>query len=445
MRPLARTVVVSSDRHRRHAPLAEIESSGLQAPWEHPGRADAIHDTLAADDRFRDGRARRLGHRRRSPRCTTRAWSSSSTRAWARLPGPTSRHARRGARRVLRRRPARRDRSAARRTAGVGRTRQVVLRDHDAADRGDLRRGSRCRRRRADRDATGPRRRRATRTACAARPAITRRPAMYGGYCFFNNAADRRAPRRVDDRQRGSRCSTSTTTTATARSRSSTTATTCSTCRCTATRRGPTRTSPGSPTRPGAGRGRGANLNVPLAAHTRRRRAISPRCAIACEAIDAFDPSMVIVSLGLDTYHADPISDLGVTADGFHRQGALVGRAWPARRWCCRRAATTWPPSATTPAQWLLGLAVGRVREGRASVPGTDARPSAGQLTKPLGFSQSRATASASSSSMPTRRLSSVSCLGGQRGADRVDERLQRRRRRRRRVPATPPARCCRR
>ncbi len=32
-----------------------------------------------------------------------------------------------------------------------------------------------------------------------------------------------------------------------------------------------------------------------------------------------------MVSLGLDTYHADPISDLGVTTDGFRRQGALVG------------------------------------------------------------------------------------------------------------------------
>ena len=52
---------MSSDRHRLHAPLAEIESSGLQSPWEHPGRADAIHDTLAADDRFRIVRARRVG------------------------------------------------------------------------------------------------------------------------------------------------------------------------------------------------------------------------------------------------------------------------------------------------------------------------------------------------------------------------------------------------
>ena len=44
--------VVASHRHRGHAPLAEIESSGLQPPFEHPGRADAIHDALAADERF---------------------------------------------------------------------------------------------------------------------------------------------------------------------------------------------------------------------------------------------------------------------------------------------------------------------------------------------------------------------------------------------------------
>ena len=45
-------LVIASDRHRGHAPLAEIESSGLQPPFEHPGRADAINATLAADARF---------------------------------------------------------------------------------------------------------------------------------------------------------------------------------------------------------------------------------------------------------------------------------------------------------------------------------------------------------------------------------------------------------
>jgi acetoin utilization deacetylase AcuC-like enzyme len=45
-------LVVASDRHRGHSPLAEIESSGLQPPFEHPGRADAIQAALVLDDRF---------------------------------------------------------------------------------------------------------------------------------------------------------------------------------------------------------------------------------------------------------------------------------------------------------------------------------------------------------------------------------------------------------
>jgi acetoin utilization deacetylase AcuC-like enzyme len=45
-------LVAASDRHRKHSPLAEIESSGLQPPFEHPGRAEAIRETLAADNSF---------------------------------------------------------------------------------------------------------------------------------------------------------------------------------------------------------------------------------------------------------------------------------------------------------------------------------------------------------------------------------------------------------
>jgi acetoin utilization deacetylase AcuC-like enzyme len=45
---------------------------------------------------------------------------------------------------------------------------------------------------------------------------------------------------------------------------------------------------------------------------------------IACESIAAFAPSMVIVSLGLDTYWNDPISDLALTTDGYRRCGEVV-------------------------------------------------------------------------------------------------------------------------
>ncbi|MGI9028669.1 MAG: hypothetical protein ACR2HP_01615, partial [Ilumatobacteraceae bacterium] len=44
--------VFASERHRGHDPEHEIEASGLQVPFEHPGRAEVIRDALAADQRF---------------------------------------------------------------------------------------------------------------------------------------------------------------------------------------------------------------------------------------------------------------------------------------------------------------------------------------------------------------------------------------------------------
>jgi len=73
----------------------------------------------------------------------------------------------------------------------------------------------------------------------------------------------------------------------------------------------------------GSGKGRGSNFNVPLAARTEDDFFISALDK-ACSAITKFGPSMVIVSLGLDTFFTDPISDLSVTQDGFKRSGDLV-------------------------------------------------------------------------------------------------------------------------
>ena len=44
--------VFASSRHRLHDPEHEIEASRLQPPFEHPGRAETIRGTLAADERF---------------------------------------------------------------------------------------------------------------------------------------------------------------------------------------------------------------------------------------------------------------------------------------------------------------------------------------------------------------------------------------------------------
>ena len=82
--------------------------------------------------------------------------------------------------------------------------------------------------------------------------------------------------------------------------------------------------------------------------------------ARALEAIDAFGPTTLVVSLGVDTYQLDPIADFALTTDGFARAGAMVGGARPtddrapggrlprARR-SARTSAPGWPPSTAPP------------------------------------------------------------------------------------------------
>jgi acetoin utilization deacetylase AcuC-like enzyme len=73
----------------------------------------------------------------------------------------------------------------------------------------------------------------------------------------------------------------------------------------------------------GSGKGRGANLNVPMPLRA-DDDAYCSALAAACERIITFGPSTLIVSLGVDTFENDPISDLAVTTEGFSRQGRLV-------------------------------------------------------------------------------------------------------------------------
>jgi acetoin utilization deacetylase AcuC-like enzyme len=44
----------------------------------------------------------------------------------------------------------------------------------------------------------------------------------------------------------------------------------------------------------------------------------------ALDAVHRFDPDLVVVSLGVDTYAADPLSDLAVTAAAYHPAGLAV-------------------------------------------------------------------------------------------------------------------------
>jgi acetoin utilization deacetylase AcuC-like enzyme len=73
----------------------------------------------------------------------------------------------------------------------------------------------------------------------------------------------------------------------------------------------------------GVGRGMGTTLNLPLAARTADDAYLSS-LEHALEAIERFDPSVLVVSLGVDTYHLDPIADLALTTEGFGHCGALV-------------------------------------------------------------------------------------------------------------------------
>ena len=314
--------VVSSDRHRGHAPLAEIESSGLQPPFEHPGRADAIHDTLAGDERFEVVEPDEWGiapivavHDPGLVDFLGRAWAEYQLRhpgthdvvpdVFA-MPGLVD---------------------------GMGSFPDRSLVDHEL--------GRWCFETTTPiTEGTFDAARSAVDIALTAAKAVLdgersvyglcRPPghhaptALYGGYCFFNNAAiaahhvasttgskvtvldvdyhhgngTQQIFYRRDDVQYVS------------------------------LHGDPARAYPylsGFADETGAARGAGANSNLPLAAGT-DDEAYLTLLGVACEAIAAFGPSVVIVSLGVDTFHNDPISDLAVTTDGLRSQGELVAQ-----------------------------------------------------------------------------------------------------------------------
>jgi acetoin utilization deacetylase AcuC-like enzyme len=73
----------------------------------------------------------------------------------------------------------------------------------------------------------------------------------------------------------------------------------------------------------GSGRGLGYNLNIPMALRADDDAYVAA-LAHALERISAFGPSLLVVSLGLDTFITDPICDLAVTTEGMGRCGALI-------------------------------------------------------------------------------------------------------------------------
>ena len=151
---------------------------------------------------------------------------------------------------------------------------------------------------------------------------------MYGGYCFFNNAAiaaeaivtrDRGAGRdpgcRLPPRQRHARGSSGA-------------AATCGTSRSTPTRTPTTRISWAGRTRPAKATGQGRTSTCrsrPAPGNAAYLAAVDR----ALEAIAAVPGSVVVVSLGFDTYGLDPIGSFALTTDVYHeigRRTAALGR-----------------------------------------------------------------------------------------------------------------------
>jgi acetoin utilization deacetylase AcuC-like enzyme len=75
----------------------------------------------------------------------------------------------------------------------------------------------------------------------------------------------------------------------------------------------------------GAGKGDGANFNLPLAMYADWDVYAQAMDAAAAR-IATFGPDVLLVSLGLDTFEADPISKFKLAAPDFLRLGARIAK-----------------------------------------------------------------------------------------------------------------------
>ncbi|HUF98078.1 MAG TPA: histone deacetylase family protein [Ilumatobacter sp.] len=314
--------VVYSLHHRLHHPEREVEGGRLQEPFEHPGRAEIIRSTLAADDRFDFIAPDEFGttpieavHDPALIAFLERAWTDHQ-----RLHGPvhdvvpdvfahpslrdgmhdrgepTAHDAQLGYWCFETTTPVTRGTYEAARSSV-----NVALTAADVVLQGDSSVYGLCR----------PPGHHATRRS-------------YGGYCFFNNAAiaadslqartgSKVAVLDVDYHhgngtqqifyERGDVFVAS-------------------------LHADPAFAYPyftGNSDERGAADGTGANVNFPMPKGTGDDQFVAV-LADACDAIRSAGAETLVVSLGLDTYFDDPISDFTLTPDGFQRCGSMVAQ-----------------------------------------------------------------------------------------------------------------------
>ncbi len=76
----------------------------------------------------------------------------------------------------------------------------------------------------------------------------------------------------------------------------------------------------------GNGRGEGYNLNVPLPRGTKGAAYLKELRRTVVPAIQRFDPAYLVLSAGLDTYEKDPMGGFALTTDDLEDVGTLIGR-----------------------------------------------------------------------------------------------------------------------
>jgi acetoin utilization deacetylase AcuC-like enzyme len=74
----------------------------------------------------------------------------------------------------------------------------------------------------------------------------------------------------------------------------------------------------------GAGPGRGTTRNLPLAPGT-SDEAYLAALTVACEVVERFDPTTLVVSLGFDPAASDPVGGLGLSPHAWEPIGRLLG------------------------------------------------------------------------------------------------------------------------
>ena len=104
----------------------------------------------------------------------------------------------------------------------------------------------------------------------------------------------------------------------------------------------------------GAGPGEGANVNLPLPEGCSNEEYLA-NLDHGLEAISSFGGAIVVVSLGVDTYGRDPICDLSLTAEAYHEAGRRVA-ALGRRVVVLQEGGYFVPHLGENVRSWLLGL-----------------------------------------------------------------------------------------